>query len=232
MPSALVTFLLINLSHTLQGQSVVINFNAIPDGTLVSANNPYGGALNIQALEITDYQVYTANDVIYYSTSTEASIVGGSLTVLPLYTTDFNYYQSRSEMTATFEQPVIGVSFDAWCWRNAVYTYSGVDGNQLPLSSWGIIPGVVESGTAPELATYSLNLPAGGYLTSFSISNRDYHTANAAFWVNNIVFTTVPEPSTAVLLLLILVIVWDPRTGPKRISRLRAKFKNKRLASG
>jgi hypothetical protein len=189
---------LINLAASLYGQSIIIDFNAIPDGTALSANNPYGGILNIQAEGIQYYEdpSGTGPGISYYSISSEAPIVGGSLAVVPIQNIGADHYQST--MIATFNQPVTDVSFDAWCYRNAVFSYSGVDGNQLPFSSSGIIPGEIDGG-AIGWATFYLNIPQGGDLTEFSILNRDPQNLDAAFWVNNITFTVVPEPTSFAL---------------------------------
>jgi hypothetical protein len=100
-----------------------------------------------------------------------------------------------TQIDATFSQPVTDVSLMAFCYRFGEYYYSGVDGNGVPFSSWGYIPGQNDGEfPTPGWETFQLNVPNGGYLTDFELLNADEnYPYDAALWVNDISFTPVPE---------------------------------------
>lgn len=186
--------------------AITIDFNGIPNGTPVSMGNPYAGILNLQAEGSVPY----FDGGILYTLSTESSIVDGALSVVPPslppgipFDAGGNY---SSQLSAIFLEPVVGVRFDAYAWRNAGYSYSGFDSSGASFSGSGIIPGIIDGGPlAPPpppnaWVTFTPSIPDGGSLISFSIANRDPTPQNGAFWVDNITFAIVPEPSTIAML--------------------------------
>ncbi|MEY2440083.1 MAG: hypothetical protein QOI34_1468 [Verrucomicrobiota bacterium] len=203
LPSVLAVFAITQLQAF---AAVTIDFNGIPDGTPVSAGNPYAGILNLQA----EGSVQYFDGVILHTLSEESSIVDGTLAAVPPslppgvpFTAAGNY---SSQLSAVFLQPVVGVSFDAYAWRNAGYSYNGFDSNGASFSGSGIIPGILDGGAlAPPpppnaWVTFTPSVPDGGSLISFSIVNRDPSPQNGAFWVDNITFAIVPEPSAIAML--------------------------------
>jgi hypothetical protein len=205
--------LLFLLAFTLPCKGIVVDFNNIPNGTLVSVNNPYAGILDIQALAGTWWfnpELEPEEGII----SIEAAISNGYLELLPLLRVEdpSGTLQTGilwfSAITATFSQPVTNVSFDAFTYRHAVYQYRVVDAN-------GVTSNVIGGETQDDAAglypllffdTFNLNIPEGGYLTSFELTNVDGgSSSDAGIWLDNIAFDLAASPvsdagSTATLL--------------------------------
>lgn len=187
--------------------ATTIHFGDYPDGTLVSAHNPYAGILDIQAAGGTDYG---SNGVswprVFGTFWTESSIRNGVLEVMSSGAVPPDCYdagQHYSRLTATFSQPVIGVSFDAWCYRPGIYSYRGLDAGGASFTGGGTILGIIDNGIPPGTwITYAPNIPSGGFLTEFHITNNDPGASSGAFWINDISFTVIPEPRLVTLLAL------------------------------
>jgi hypothetical protein len=196
--------------------AATLDFTSTPAGTLVSVGDPYSGILNIQAQGGVKLENLNRAFSFFWQ---ESSIQNGALAVVPPSPpagTEASPVLYESQLTATFLQPVAGVSFDAWCWRNAGYSYTGVD-DGVAFSGSGTIPGRMDGG-ATGWATFSLNIPSDGYLTGFAISNWDPSPLDGAFWVNDISFAVVPEPATGLLLLIPILLgsvasAWRQRSG-------------------
>jgi hypothetical protein len=206
--------ILLMLVFTLPCKGIVVDFNEIPNGTLVSANNPYAAILEIQAAAGTLWfndELEPEAGIIWM----ESAISNGYLEVLPSFTVEDPsgavdigeaWY---STITATFLQPVTNASFDAFTYRHAVYRYTVVDAN-------GVTSNVLGGETqdipqAPFLfETFNLNIPEGGYLTSFELTNTDEGSNDwAAIWIDNIRFDLAVSPvseagSTGTLLGIVL----------------------------
>lgn len=173
-----------------------IDLSGIPDGTVVSAGNPYNGILDLTATtwsSIYNAEFPTGTNV----TTSEGAIEGGVIEVFPPYLPGTDTYYSS--LTATFLSPVTDVSFQLENWRTAGYTYAGVDDNGIGFTGEGSLYGALESGTSGLVwTTIDLDIPQGGYLTNFTVENRDPANANGAFWVEDISYSTVPENGTTI----------------------------------
>ena len=188
------------------GYAIIVDFQGIPAGTRVSAGNPYAGVLNLQATVTS-----VVNEPGFPAITTEATIENVNFTpdgtAVPAVAAEpINYPPSvvsaSAELVATFSEPVFDVSFSAFCFRFASYTFSGFDSLGMPFTGSGIIPGAIDG--PPPFPTFfesfDLTIPEGGYLTDFKITNQDPSPGDAAFWVNQISFTVVPEPQILTLL--------------------------------
>src|SRR5205085_4084382 len=82
-------------------------------------------------------------------------------------------FQYSSAVTATFLQPVFNVSFDAYAFRTAGYSYVAANGAGDFLNGTGTILGDLESGGLVTWQQIGINIPSGYYVTQFSVSNRD-----------------------------------------------------------
>lgn len=185
-------------------RAALVDFNGIPNGTLVSTGNPYGGALDLQG-QVTVF-VSTPPDIIT-PISTEAIItdqapfkLSGDSVVEALPEFVLGAFDYSSHVTATFLQPVVNVTFDAYADRTAGYTYRGTNGVDV-FNGTGIIVGNQDSSDTVRWQQISLDLPAGYYLTQFDLTNHDPKPISGAVWLDNVAFTiAVPEPTLPVLL--------------------------------
>lgn len=104
----------------------------------------------------------------------ESTIFDGYLQVVPSSTPPPGTLLGepfRSRIMATFSQPVTNVSFDAFTYREAVYRYNVVDANGVTSNEIG---GVTQDLGPPfKFDTFNLNVPEGGYLTRFELTNMD-----------------------------------------------------------
>ena len=182
----------------LEGGAATIDFNSIPDGTPVSAGNPYAGVLDIQAYG--SEMAYPTGGGVEIPVSQESTIQNGVLFAgacnffapPPGYTLD-GMGGFRTSLTATFLRAVTEVSFafnveTYW----ARYSYQGIDANGVPFGGGGLLYALFPGGT---WQTVNPPIPAGGYLTGFSIGDLDNVPGNASFSVDDISFTVVPDPS-------------------------------------
>jgi hypothetical protein len=193
--------------------ATVIDFNGIPDGTLVSAGNPYGGVLNLQATVqwVTVAGTFSAEGTI--STAAPFYPAGdGVVQALPPLMPDAGDY--KGDVMGTFLQPVTDASFDAFVFRTAGYSYTGANGLGDIFMGSGSITGNIESGGLLTWQQINLTLPAGYHLTSFDVQNHDPNPPDGAVWLDNVAFTVVPEPSATALLGLggMLLLVFARRT--------------------
>ena len=184
-----------------------LHFSDYSDGTLASAANPYTGILNLQAAGGTDYVTNGLTTSQGRSPNpfwTESTVKSGVLEVMSTgEVPDYSYaIRHRSKLTADFALPVVDVSFAVFCYRTAGYTYSGFDSANSPFSGGGAILGVYSGVQYGSYNTFALEIPDGGYLTQFQVTNNDDSSANGAFWISDITFSTVstiPEPSALAL---------------------------------
>jgi hypothetical protein len=177
--------------------ATIIDFSNIPNGTLVSTNNPYGGILEIQTAF--GYLPFPGPSGLGFWTDSESSIVDGVLAAAPSGAVPpASLYHSN--ISAIFLQPVTDVSFEVATWRPSGYTYSGVDANGNLFNGGGL----TTSDPSVHFAfnTINLTIPNGGYVTAFSLRNSDPKPLDGALWLDNITFapTPIPEPSTMLLL--------------------------------
>ena len=158
------------LASTLPCKAIVVDFNDIPNGTLVSANNPYAGILNIEASAGPLWVAFREDQRDQMGTIwVESAISNGYLEVLPSYEveippevpSDAEFIDEvQSRIMATFLGPVTNVSFDAFTYRQAGYRYTIVDANGVTSN----VPGGVtqEDPSAPfAFDTFNLNIPNG-----------------------------------------------------------------------
>jgi hypothetical protein len=204
LPSLAVVIATALLGFCSPAHAIVIDFNEIPDGTLLSAGDPYDSVLDLQG-QSTAF-LFTPPDVITpistASTITNVNVPfrsGDSVvqTLSPFVDGAFKY---SAQVTGTFLQPVVDVSFDAFANRTAGYSYTGADdvGNILSLS--GTIIGNIESGGLLDWQRIDLTLPVGYHLTSFDVANSDPGPSDGAVWIDNISFALIPEPSAVALI--------------------------------
>ncbi len=204
VPALATVFAALSIQET--SVAATLHFGDYVDGTHASAANPYTGILNLQAKGGTDYLFFgeTSRSGVLRTFWTESTIRGGVLEVKSSREIPDNCYavKSRSELTADFALPVVDVSFAAFCYRPAVYTYSGFDNANNPFSGGGTILGVYDGVPYGTRTTFALEIPDGGYLTQFQVTNNDDSPDNGAFWISDITFSavsTIPEPSALVL---------------------------------
>src|SRR2546421_10974612 len=94
-------------------EATVIDFSGIPDGTLVSVGNPYGGILNLQAT----VQAETIDGILSGegTISTQAPFYpAGDGVVQALPPSILNAGNLSSNVTGTFLQPVTDGNFDVF----------------------------------------------------------------------------------------------------------------------
>jgi PEP-CTERM motif len=196
------------LSIQEESDAMTIHFGDHAEGALVSAANPFSDILNLQAAGGTDYVTNGFTTSQGRGTSpfwTESMINAGVLEVKSTGEVPANCYalKHRSRLTADFALPVVDVSFAAFCYRPAVYSFSGFDGANNPFSGGGAILGVYDGVPYGTRTTFALEIPDGGFLTEFHVTNNDETPGNGAFWISDITFSTVstiPEPSALGLL--------------------------------
>lgn len=193
---------------------ITADFNAFPDGTLVLPSHPFNGILQIQAEAAQDWYDYNTGES--GRILTPAVIRLGSIEVLPVsYEWAYRYIAS---FTATFLEPVTDVSFKLMNYRTAGYQFSGLDAAGLAFSGNGSIDGLVEDPIREPWVTVSLTIPDGGYLSAFTIENRDIRPDDAAVWVDDISYAPIPEPTGGALLLLGLGLVGAHRFASRKLS--------------
>jgi hypothetical protein len=181
--------------------AIVIDFNGIPEGTPVSAGDPYAGVVDVQA----KVQWMTADGTLMAegTITTQAPqypIGDGVVQALPPFVFP-DGGNLMSDVTATFLQPVDQGGFDVFVNRNASYTYTGTDGIGGIFNGGGSITGFFESGGSLTWQHFDLSLPVGFYLTGFNVHNQDVaNSSSAAVWLDNVSFAIVPEPSTIEML--------------------------------
>lgn len=181
--------------------AIVIDFNGIPDGTLVSAGDPYAGVVDVQA----KVQWMTADGTLMAegTITTQApqrDIGDGVVQALPPFVFP-DGGNLMSDVTATFLQPVTDGGFDVFVFRNASYSYTGANGTGDIFNGSGFITGFLESGNTLTWQHFDLSLPTGYNLTGFNVNNHDPASPDAAaVWLDNLSFALVPEPSTVEML--------------------------------
>jgi hypothetical protein len=180
------TFIMLPYAH-----GFLIDFNSVPDGTPVSAGDPYGGILQLSTTRGVNYSGSQLND------ETEATIQDGILSTLqenqdPILI-DFFY----SDIIGTFTVPVSNVSLDLFTYRTAGYSYTAMDANN---NVWVSEIGATQANPLAgfELETFSLTVPEGYWLTEFRIGNRDQMSRWAAIWLDNIQGELGPQPQQRV----------------------------------
>jgi hypothetical protein len=162
--------------------TITIDFTGIPDGTPLSANNPYGGVVNLQAQSGYSYgivdpsvpygigggEVWTQTGVItsgWPSDSGNIAFVNSAPgSILPAGAWAL---RSMTSLTATFLVPVTEVSFTtlvASYWPYG-FDYQGVDRNGVAFSGTGVVE------YPHQWATTVVDVPNGGYFTQLQISN-------------------------------------------------------------
>jgi hypothetical protein len=178
-----------------------IDFRDYPDGTTVFAVD--SGPAQLTAAGTASYLGFGPDGVFgYFSLSEVSEVFNGALAVVAPFPIDGAYdYSSRLNMV--FNVPVLSLSFDAYCYRNAGYDYTGTDAAGLAFSGGGGIPGIIDGG-APgfpnPFQTYTISVPPGASIESLTIFNHDPVALDGAFWVQSITFQPVPEPSTITML--------------------------------
>jgi hypothetical protein len=222
-------------SQSLRADTITIDFSGIPNNTVLSANNPYAGLVNLQAQAGYHYAGpgYGEYGLLEADVWTESgSIYDGVVYVEPassyIIPPGGTPVRQLTSLTATFLRPITEVilTTSTHPWALAV-SYTGVDGSGNPFTGSGPWP---PEGSQEGL-TMSLAAPVGGYITQLQLENWEYSpqprsdippdgpplgtsTASPSFALNELILR-VPEPSTLLdraLLLLLLAIV--PRAKP------------------
>jgi hypothetical protein len=211
----LVCALIASPGYRLQATTVTIDFTGIPEGTPLSANNPYGGGVvDLQAQSGYSYgifdstvlggirggEVWTQTGVIIsggLSVSGNVVLVDsapGSILPAGAWTET-----SMTSLTANFLQPVTALSFTTWIggpWSYG-YTYEGIDQNGVRFDGGGVI-------VPDQWVTTTLDAPSGGYLTELKLSNSDRTDGTPGHGLGALelksmaldVSNAVPEPSS------------------------------------
>ena len=128
------------------GYAIIVDFQGIPAGTPVSAGNPYADILNLQAtvssvVDEPGFPVVTTEATIENVTYTPDGTVVPAVAAVPVfYPPTLTTYSSQ--LTATFSQPVFDVSFSAFCFRFAGYTYNGLTVWECPSPAMELFPGL------------------------------------------------------------------------------------------
>ena len=178
-----------------QAHGVIIDFNNVPDGTPVSAANPYPDILELSA-----YHGYAPPDLdlLYdgFILWTEARVEGGLVPVeSPLFGNplDFNvtYY---SRITGRFLQPVENVSLDLFTVLQGFLIYAAVNEQEQVFFGSANTQSDVGAEIFPE--TFNLTVPPGFFVREFKVVNQD-DTVNfgGAIWLDNIRFDLVGSQS-------------------------------------
>lgn len=173
------------------GRAITIDFNGIPNGTPVSAGNPYGGLVNIQGWAYA-YPYDFGNPGL--RVSLEATIQDGAIEVFPPPWVPGTAPGSESELVATFLQPVTDVTFKlAGYWFNG-YSLTAVDGlgNSI-ITSGGV------GHPQPSLSSYEhivVPVPPGYWVTELKLGSRGLDT-DPAFRLDDLSFELAPVPDSA-----------------------------------
>jgi hypothetical protein len=234
----LATVLIGSGPQLVQATTITIDFTGIPDGTPLSANNPYGGVVDLQAqggyryhfpLEWSPEGYPIGNGGEAWAEA--GYILGGvvwvytpSGTIVP---TGGEATRGMTSLTATFLQPINELSFtthvpDHW----VDYNYKGLDGNGDPFSGSGMAP---TDGLSPDpWFTTVLKAPAGGHFTELDLGNWDpafgvapdiIGVGGAPFALKSMelgVLDQVPEPRAfAEIVFLVLLVAAAPLPGRK-----------------
>ena len=181
--------------------ATVVDFNGIPDGTLVSAGDPYAGVVDVQAKSqwMTPDGTFMAEGTISTQPPFLPAGEGVVEAIAPFVGPDGGFYVS--DVTGTFLERVVNGGFDVFVFRTAGYTYTGTNGTGDIFNGSGFIVGFLESGNTLTWQHFDLTLPTGYYLTGFDVHNQDLGLPDhAAVWLDNVSFAIVPEPSTLEML--------------------------------
>ena len=208
-----------------QATTITLDFTGIPDGTLVSANNPYAGVVNFSGqadfhildtsqTPTTESHLLIENGVI----SSGAIWMGVSpWPVLPpsLYIPNRPpgpaLEKVSTTLTATFLEPVRGLTFTTGVPAYYVaYEYEGFDANGSPIHGFGqSFTGIPVISGSPSSYKTILDAPEGGYYTKLMLSNWSYGDPEFVVYDITLRAVGVPEPATLtdeVLLGLILAV--------------------------
>lgn len=198
---------------TAQATNITLDFTGIPDGTLVSANNPYAGVVHLAAKADfriwDDSQVPTAESHLLVENGTiRSGAISMGVSPWPVTLPPFNLptrphgpalERVSTDLTATFLEPVRGLTFTTFVYAYYVsYTYEGLDANGVPFHGFGdSLTGLPVAGSVGSRITV-LDAPAGGYFTELKVSNWSYWFPD--FEVSDITLrgVGVPEPSALI----------------------------------
>jgi hypothetical protein len=218
--------------------TISIDFTGIPDGTPLSAGNPYRSVMDLQAQAGYWFAApLISRDVPRTFTEVRVpsgSIQNGVVTVEPapcsLVPRPVDMLHSQKSVTATFHEPVSEVTFTALDRSEFFnFTYQGVDGNGSRFSD-------INYASAIGLSTYVLQAPAGGYLTQIELVSTDdiWWTSDGSlagfgeFSLNSMELTfmdRVPEPSAlADKAFVLLVLLASPLAARTKQRALRAQL--------
>jgi len=151
---------------------MTVDFTSIPDGTTVLAGNLYQGILFLDAM----------GGSLWRPASVSAGVLANdSIQADPRW---------QSRLFGAFVRPVAEVTLTMQCPRRATCSYQGWDGQHGFNTLNQVIPG------SPDWQTVSLTVPAGGYLVSFEIDDRDDGQAGGVvFFIKNVSFTVIEPPA-------------------------------------
>ena len=192
-----------------QATTITLDFTGIPDGTLVSANNPYAGVVNFSGQA--DFQLI--DDSQFPPTASHLLIENGAIRsggiwmgvspwpVLPpsvemLGPPGLALERVYATLTATFLEPVRGLTFTTGESAYYVaYIFDGLDANGSPFHGFGQsyndIP--VPPGSFSHMTI--LDAPEGGYFTKLTLSNWSYWDPEFEVYDITLRGVGVPEPA-------------------------------------
>ena len=172
-------------------QGVIIDFEGIPDGTPVSAGNPYAGLAVIQATA-TGRTLIPGDPLNSTFDAREGIILNGAVFLYPedpgLLGFDFS-----TEIVINFLQPALNLGFDAMVELPGHYSFQGRDEQGATFTGGGIL----SSGGYPSWFHVDVSIPPGSFLTQLQLNNHDNVNNGATLiQLDNIRFEVAGVPDT------------------------------------
>jgi hypothetical protein len=179
-------------------RGVIIDFEGIPDGTPVSAGNPYAGLAVIQATAAS--RTLIPPDLVDSTLDVrEGTILHGAVFVLPPDPGSLGF-DFGTEIVVNFLQPAVNLGFDAMVEMPGLYSFQGRDEQGATFTGGGIL----SSGGPLSWFHIDVSIPPGSFLTQLRLSNHDnVHGVGALIQMDNIRFDVhgVPDSGSGVILL-------------------------------
>ncbi len=193
------------------GSVINVDLSSILEGTVVSANEPYGGALIItggQSANIypeTDYQEATIQ-----KSASSRSVPQGCIQAEYSGPLCISLGTFATGVHVQFLEPVTDLSFGLACWRYGGFKWTAINEQGQTLSDYS---GPGDPGFPPDTGVVSkfqflpfdVSLPTGYHFTSFDWANGDACSINGALWIDDISFTVVPDSPDRLIDFFLLV---------------------------